>query len=345
MNNNNERIVNLAATLGILALIIYTCVIAKALLIPFVCAVVIWHLTVQLSESMQKITVNKWNMLFSVALTFSLILSLLFVYFLYASLTHSINNIISDAPKYQEKMLAFFHTVEGWTGREIDTSKLFSNVNLTDYISMAAFTLTSLAGSVLLIIIYVIFLIIEYKTFDVKIRALCSTDAKYKKVKAVLERIRSDISAYLKIKTAMSILTGLLSYLILISFGLRNAEFWAIFIFLMNYIPVVGSIVSIVLTLLAMAVQFTSLVMLLVLAGLLTAVHVLVGNLIEPKYMGMHLNLSPLVILLSLAIWGSIWGVIGMLLCVPGMTMINIVLANFQGTRPIAILLSADGKI
>ncbi len=143
----------------------------------------------------------------------------------------------------------------------------------------------------------------------------------------------------------MSVLTGVLSYLILISFGLHNAEFWAIFIFLMNYIPTVGSLVSLVLTLLAMAVQITSLLMLLALAGALTAVHILVGNVIEPRYMGIHLNLSPLVILLSLAIWGSIWGVIGMLLCVPGMTMINIILANFPTTKPIAILLSADGKV
>lgn len=341
----NNRIINLAASLLIIALVIYTCIIAKHLLIPFVCAVVIWHLTVQLAEAFQSFTVKKWKMPFSIALTLSLCVSFLCFYFLYASLSLSINNIILDAPKYQDKMLDFFHTVEKWSGRPIDTSKLFTNFNISDYISMAAYTLTSLAGNLLLIMVYVLFLLIEYKTFNLKIRALCSTEAKYQKVEAIFSRIRSDISAYLKIKTAMSVLTGVLSYLILISFGLRNAEFWAIFIFLMNYIPTVGSIVSLALTILAMAIQFTSLLMLLVLTGLLTAVHILVGNIIEPRYMGIHLNLSPLVILLSLAIWGSIWGVIGMLLCVPGMTMINIVLANFPSTRPIAILLSADGKV
>ncbi len=69
------------------------------------------------------------------------------------------------------------------------------------------------------------------------------------------------------------------------------------------------------------------------------------GNILDPRFIGDSLNISPLIIILSLVFWGIIWGIIGMFLCVPIMAMINVVLAKFPSTRPIAILLSARGKI
>jgi predicted PurR-regulated permease PerM len=69
------------------------------------------------------------------------------------------------------------------------------------------------------------------------------------------------------------------------------------------------------------------------------------ANIVEPAILGRSLNLSPFVIILSLMVWGTIWGVIGMFLCVPIMVILMIVLANFEQTRPVAVLLSADGRI
>lgn len=341
----NSRVINIAAVLGIVAIVIYACVIAKALLIPFVCAVVVWYLTIEVTELLQQMTVGKWEIPFSIAILIALSITSIVLYMLFEILSTSIYNVVADAPQYQAKLLSMFSQLEKWTGREVDASKILGNVNLTSFISTAAHALTSLAGNLLIITIYVLFLLIEYKTFDVKLRAICHTNAKYSKVKEVFARMRQDTGTYLKIKTAVSLLTGFSSYLILLAFGIRNAQFWGMVIFLMNFIPTIGSIVAVTLTLLAVSIQFNSMGLLLVLAMALTAVQVVIGNVIEPKYMGKHLNLSPVVILLSLAIWGSIWGVIGMLLCVPGTTIISIILSNFKETRPVAILLSADGKI
>ena len=77
----------------------------------------------------------------------------------------------------------------------------------------------------------------------------------------------------------------------------------------------------------------------------LGAAQFVIGNVLEPRMMGKSLNLSSLVVIISLAVWGSIWGVTGMFLSVPITVIMMIVLAEFQQTRPIAILLSADGKI
>ncbi|MBT3482207.1 MAG: AI-2E family transporter, partial [Opitutales bacterium] len=72
---------------------------------------------------------------------------------------------------------------------------------------------------------------------------------------------------------------------------------------------------------------------------------ILVGNLLEPRLMGNSLNLSPLVILLSLGLWGSLWGVSGMFLCVPITVIAMIICSHFPQTRPIAVLLSGNGQI
>ena len=77
----------------------------------------------------------------------------------------------------------------------------------------------------------------------------------------------------------------------------------------------------------------------------LVSIQFLVGNFLEPRVMGKSFNLSGLVILLSLALWGAIWGIIGMFLCVPITVIATIILANFQTTRPIAVLLSEDGSL
>jgi predicted PurR-regulated permease PerM len=87
-------------------------------------------------------------------------------------------------------------------------------------------------------------------------------------------------------------------------------------------------------------IQFDSIYTTVALLGIFVSIEVLMGNIIEPKFMGNKLNLSPLVILIALGFWGSIWGVVGMLLSVPLMVIINITLSRFDTTRPIAILLS-----
>jgi predicted PurR-regulated permease PerM len=79
--------------------------------------------------------------------------------------------------------------------------------------------------------------------------------------------------------------------------------------------------------------------------GLVGIVQVLIGNFLEPKIMGNSLNISPLVVLMSLVAWGAIWGILGMVLSVPLMVMGIIIMSKFDSTRPIAILLSENGKV
>ena len=150
---------------------------------------------------------------------------------------------------------------------------------------------------------------------------------------------------YVGIKTLVSLMTSLFSYLVMRLIGLDFAEFWAFLIFILNFIPFIGSIIATILPATLALIQFTTFTPFFIVAGGVTLVQFIVANLIEPRLMGHSLNLSPLVIFLSLALWGALWGIAGMFLCVPLTVIIVIVLSYFPQTRPIAIVLSKDGRM
>jgi len=204
---------------------------------------------------------------------------------------------------------------------------------------------TGIVGNAGIILIYVLFLMIEQRSFDQKMKAMFDDDRREKEFRALLHHMQSQIQSYLWIKTAMSLLTGVISYAILLAVGVDFAAFWAFVIFLLNYIPTIGSLLGVVFPALLTLVQFSTPVPFVIVVAALGVTQMTIGNFIEPRVMGSTLNLSPLVVILSLVIWGSLWGIVGAILCVPITVIGMIVFAHFEKTRPIAVLLSGNGKI
>jgi predicted PurR-regulated permease PerM len=139
--------------------------------------------------------------------------------------------------------------------------------------------------------------------------------------------------------------TSALAYAVMAWTGIDFAGFWAVMIFFLYYIPTVGSILAIVAPALLTLVQFDHLTPFLIVLFVIGTIQIVMANVIEPAIMGRSLNLSPLVVIVSLMVWGTIWGVVGMFLSVPIMVVLLIVLAHFDATRPVAVLLSANGDI
>jgi predicted PurR-regulated permease PerM len=140
-------------------------------------------------------------------------------------------------------------------------------------------------------------------------------------------------------------LTGFLSYIVLLVLGVHSPILWAILIFLLNYIPSIGSLIATTFPAIFAMLQFGDLssgIWVLVSVG---TIQLVVGNFIEPKIMGNSLNISPLVVLVALIVWGAIWGIVGMLLSVPITVMMIIIMAQFENTKSLAILLSATGEL
>jgi predicted PurR-regulated permease PerM len=160
------------------------------------------------------------------------------------------------------------------------------------------------------------------------------------RINQIIEKIDRQVQKYLVIKTGISLLSGTLTMLVLLAFGVDFAVMFGFLTFLLNFIPSLGSIASFGLASIFAALQygriFPALWMLLVLIGLDTVL----SNVLEPKLMGRGLDLSPLVVLFSLFFWGWLWGIPGMILAVPLMAVIKIVCANIPSLMPVAEIMS-----
>ena len=334
-------------SLAIITLTIVGLVYGKALLIPFALAVMVWFLLNALANFIQRLTNGKWIIPNWISLTMSLLIMLGLLVLVIEMISRNIGEVIETAPMYQKNIEVLFGDLLESFGLEKLPSmmELAKQVDIKSALSRVAGSLTVIAGNTGIILIYVIFLLLEQRSMESKLDALFREPGRRTKIHEILSEIQKDIEAYIAIKTLLSVATGLLSYIILIYIGVDYSEFWAFLIFLLNYIPTIGSLIATIFPALLALIQFESFTSSLIVFVSIALIQFIIGNIIEPKMMGRSLNLSALVVLLSLALWGSIWGVVGMFLCVPLTVILMIIFTNFEKTRPIAVMLSANGKI
>jgi predicted PurR-regulated permease PerM len=206
---------------------------------------------------------------------------------------------------------------------------VIGKIDVTKHAAGVFVTAQSLILNAILVTLYVGFLLAERGHVGDKIAAMFPEGAQAAEMDRMLSAISDGIRRYIWIKSLISILTAALSYVVLRGVGVDFAETWALLIF-----P----------TLLAL-VQFDTLVPFFSIAIGLTAIQLIIGNIVDPMLTGRSLNMSSFAIILLLAFWGTIWGVIGMFLSVPIMMLIMIICANVPSWRWVAILLSKDGRI
>jgi AI-2 transport protein TqsA len=341
----NNALTNAASIIILLFSIIYTLHLGRPLILPLVVALVLWYIIIRVTKLVQRVEIGSWNPPYSLALTVSIVIAIMILYFFVELVSQSIANIINEAPAYQARLQELLNMASTLIHKKIELVQIIQTINFKTWLSKIAVIISSMTSNFTLILIYLLFLLLEYKTFDKKIRRVCSTDKQYKHASEIISKIDEDINTYLKIKTSVNALAGLLSYILLLSFHVNYAEFWGVMFFLLHYIPFIGPIVGVIVVLLATSIQVTNFYAFGILGFLLIAVQFLVGNFLEPRWMGTRLNLSPIIILISLAFWGALWGIIGMFFCVPLMVIIAIILAKFPNTRPAAVLLTTSGDL
>lgn len=204
--------------------------------------------------------------------------------------------------------------------------------------------LQSIVGDLIFILIYLGFMFSAATRMPEKLDRIFPDHNRREEVRLVLTEIQQSMGKYLYVQTVMSIVATALTLATLLLVGMSNAPFWAFLIFFLNYIPTVGSILAVVLTTLAAVVESDSLTHIALVAGGVTLWQFVIGNFVQPRLTGNSLNLSAVVVLLALALWGSLWGMVGAFLSAPLTTMIMLVCAQEPATRWLAILLSEDGR-
>ncbi len=245
-------------------------------------------------------------------------------------------------PVLQQKLLIFSNYLSEKIGLEMDINLIPDLPQIASHIGAS---LAGLATSTGLVVIYLIFMFIEQNSFNKKIIALPLSKLKSKKLQFILNSIDENMKKYLFTKTFISAATGISSYIALKIIGLEYAGVWGFILFLLNYIPTIGSILACALPIAyALIVNDTWQIPLFTTIALVS-IETVFGNIIDPKITGKTLNMSALAILINLVFWGMIWGPAGMFFSVPILMAIYVTTAQFESTRWIATLLSTDGKI
>lgn len=260
----------------------------------------------------------------------------------------SLSDIVANFSVYKATMNLFLIKLGESLGVADITLQMQNQMDKLDLQGFLTSTLSSLSetiGIVVIVIIYIVFLLLEEVTFSKKIHAIFPDAYKRHRIQEVLDEIFESTNKYITLKTGISLLTGVLSYFVLLLFGVDYAFLWAFLIFLFNYIPYIGSLIATLLPAIFAIIQFGSLWSFVWVFLSVEVIQLIVGNYIEPRVMGKSLNLSPLVVVLALSFWGYVWDLLGMFLSVPITSIMLIVLAQFPATRNIAILLTENGNI
>ena len=259
-------------------------------------------------------------------------------------LSTSLNGFYQQMDSYEssldQKTNALFNWLQGM-GIPLDWPMLKETVNPGEVMDLVAKLLAGIGGvltNAFLITLTVIFILLEASDFPAKLRvAMGAPKASFPGV----EKFTHAVKGYLAIKTAVSLATGVAAALWVAMLGLDFPLLWGLLAFLFNYVPTIGSILAAVPPVLLALVQLGPFSALLVALGYLS-INLGFGSLIEPRFMGRGLGLSPLVVFLSLVFWGWVLGPVGMLLSVPLTVTAKIGLESNEETRWLAILLGSE---
>jgi len=344
-----KHMFTLSFAFGFLCLLYY----GKRLLIPLVLAVFVWYLINMLTDTFARLPFPKLpfktgrKVRYFLAFCASLFTIAAIVYFTSRIITSNVTEVAAAAPAYQynlEQMSRRLFALVPWH-EPLSISNLISGIDFGSFARTVLRELTNIFGQGTVVSIYVLFIFMEQRSFMSKLMILFPNRVRQVEIIGIIKRINSDVRKYIGIKTIASIVTALASYAVMAAVDLQFASFWAFIIFIFNYIPTVGSIAATALPTLFALVQYESLGPFFVVLIGIGLVQLLIGNIIEPRFQGDNLNLSPLVIIISLALWNMIWGIPGMFLCVPMTAVAMIIFSHFPQTRPIAIALSRVGNI
>ncbi len=321
--------------LGILAFLSTGVILvyARSVLIPFVLAIFIYLLISPILD----FQILKLKMPRAVAIVTTMLVVLVILALLFFLITQAVQMIYSTASDYSKDFISLTDKVQlmlddkGIDDKGIDIpglKKLIKN-NITLITTSTLGTIMSLASNIIFVSIFLIFLIAGRNPHKVR--------------KGIYGAIDSKVRRYIAIKTVLSLITAFGVWIIFTLFGLKLAVVFAMFVFILNFIPSIGSIIATCLPIPIAVAQFPDhpikIAMVIIIPG---AIQMAIGNIIEPKIMGQGLKLHPVVILLALSFWGLLWGIIGMLLAVPITAAIRIILMQFETLRPIARLLAGQ---
>jgi len=315
--------------------------------VPFAVAVLIWFLINGLAEAMMRLPMLREVLPRGLARVLSVAL-------LFAAAVLTVDLIARNATALGEGVSGDRHVLLGrlealaaWAGLSVELrpDELYDLLRIEELIGPAVAAAQGLVSDIALVFLYVLFLLIDERFYEAKLRALISDDERRAAVETSLARIGAETRAYLWLMSVLSLGVALMTYATAAVVGLSGAGFWGFLAFALNFIPTIGSITAVVLPVVYGILTLNDPVALVILIAVLSATQFVAGELVLPRLMGDRLNLSSVVILVMLVAWGAIWGPAGMFLAIPITVILAMIFGRFEATRWISILLSRDGRV
>lgn len=320
--------------------------VGRDIFAPFALAIFIWLIIDALARFIDRLheKIPYWPaLIIAILIVVAGIVGIVFI------IADTAGNVVDGADRYEKRFEEIFTWIGGITGQsDMSYGALNERFGLTEKLQSGlaglAASIQGVLSNFLLIAIYVAFLFAAQSSFPKKMDDLFPDKSRRAQANKVGVRIRHSIEQYLGVQTIISLMQTIVSYAVMATLGLENALFWALVIFILNYIPIVGGFAAVALPVMFGLIEFEELWKVIVLTAGLFGAQFVIGNTIQPKMMGDSMNLSALVVVLSLTLWGALWGGVGAFLSAPLTVIIMIILAQFPTTRWIAVLLSADGQ-
>ena len=343
----NTNFANAFYFFAFMFLIVFSLNSLSDILTPIAIAILIWFLINAFANQIKKLPFLNEKIGNIIAIPLSLIFIVYSMIEIGSFIASSMLELSSTISQIDNKVNDLIQKISLMTSFDLATplQKFFQEFSLSSVINKVITAFSTIFSNIVQILLYVLFLLIDQRFFNAKLNALFPKKDNRIKAEHVLTSISKGVRTYIFITTIISLTTGFLTYLICEMFSLQGAVLWGFIAFVLNFIPTIGSIIAVLIPVVFALIQFTDLSQVLFLCLSLIMIQFVIGNVIYPKLMGNKLNISQFIVILSLVIWGAMWGTIGMFLSVPLMMILLIILSQFEGTRNLAILISGDGTI
>lgn len=320
----------------------------SGLLLPLVLAALLTILNLPMVGFLEKRRFPGFLITFMVA-----VLTLVILWLVFSMISGTVQQIIDDkdflASQFSKRINAFII----WLGEVIpginveflsdQINRIISPAGVAGLIGTVLGTLGSFGSSTVLFLIYYLILLSGATGYRSYVEYVTGSDESGG-TRQVWDLTQESISAYMGIKTVISVVTGLSAGLICWGFGLQFALFWGFMAFLLNYIPSIGSMFATILPLFMAIIQFDNIGIILGLGILLGISQFIIGSILDPMIMGNRLRLNTITVIFGLLFWGYIWGIPGMLLSVPLMVMIRLMLERSEDLSIFARLMGNAEK-
>ena len=323
------------------AVIIALLVLGRPLLVPLGFALVLWAILNALANLLRRLWLPNW-----IAWPGSLFLISLLLYFIVRVIAHDAVAVAGAVPGYVtnlERLMVQALELLG-LGPIEDISDIVSNSDIARLLVPAANSISHILFGAVQVAIFVGFLLLEQRTLPAKFAQLQANAGHHDPSQEAPRAIARQLRLYLGVLTILSAIMGASTFTLLTMLKVDYADFWALVIFLLTYIPVIGAVCVMFPALMALA-QFGELGPAAIIIAVLGGIHFVLFSIAQMLVLGRSLKLSPFAIILSLTFWGTIWGIPGLFLAVPITGGLAIMCQNVEGLRWLAILLAAPERV